>query len=155
MATTIVKRHNGNRELSFGNVFDNIFQNSLNRFVNDTWADESSFVQGNVPVNVRETDKEYQMDVVAPGCKKEDFNINISNNLLTVSFEQKEEKNQQNEDEGWVRNEYKKRSFSRSFSLDDTVDANKISASYTDGILRLVLPKNEKGQKITRNIDIK
>jgi HSP20 family protein len=108
-----------------------------------------------VPVNVRETDKEYQMDVVAPGCKKEDFNINISNNLLTVTFEQKEEKNQQNEDEGWVRNEYKKRSFSRSFSLDDTVDANKISASYTDGILRLVLPKNEKGQKITRNIDIK
>ncbi|HTE09328.1 MAG TPA: Hsp20/alpha crystallin family protein [Chitinophagaceae bacterium] len=152
--TTIAKRQNGNRGLSFGNVFDNIFQNSLQRFVNDDWADEN-FVQDNVPVNIRETDKAYQMDVVAPGCKKEDFNINISNNLLTVSFEQKEEKNQQDEDAGWVRNEYRKRSFSRSFSLDDTVDVNKINASYTDGILHVMLPKNEKAQKITRNIDIK
>jgi len=156
MANTIVKRQNGNQSVGFGDAFDNIFQNSLHRFFNDSyWADENSFVKGNVPVNVRETDKEYQMEVVAPGCKKEDFNINISNNLLTVSFEHKEEKNQQHEDNGWVRNEYHKRSFSRSFSLDDTVDVNKINAMYTDGMLRLHLPKNEKAKKISRNIDIK
>lgn len=153
MTTTIAKRQNGNPSVSFGNVVDNIFQNSLRRFFDDNfWDTDAPLTTGSVPVNVRETEQHYEMDVVAPGCRKEDFKIEINDNLLTVSFNHTEEN--KNAKTGWVRNEYLRRSFSRSFTLDDTVDVNRISASYTDGILQLVLPKNEKAKKISRNITI-
>lgn len=155
MTTTIAKRQNGNPSVSFGNVVDNIFQNSLRRFFDDNfWDVEGSLATGNVPVNVRETDQQYEMDVIAPGCKKEDFNININDNLLTISFNSKQENGSQQKT-GWVRNEFVQRSFSRSFTLDDTVDINNINATYTDGILHLELGKNEKAKKLSRNIEVK
>jgi HSP20 family protein len=155
MTTTIAKRQNGNPSASFGNVVDNIFQNSLRRFFDDNfWDPERQLTSGSVPVNVRETEHQYEMDVIAPGCRKEDFNINISDNMLTVSFEQKQENTSQ-PDDTWVRNEYIQRSFTRSFTLDDTVDAGKISATYTDGILRVALPKSEKAKKLSKQIEIK
>lgn len=157
MTTTIAKKTNstqGNQSVSFGNVVDNLFQNSLRRFFDDNfWETDASLVTGNVPVNVRETEQQYELDVIAPGCRKEDFNVNINDNLLTISFNQKKDKQEQKE--GWVRNEYLQRSFSRTFTLDDTVDVNKIHAIYTDGILRLTLAKNEKAQKPSRDIEIK
>ena len=156
MTNAIAKKQNGNPSVTFGNVVDNIFQNSLDRFFDDNfWDVESQLTSGSVPVNVRETDQQYEMDVIAPGCRKEDFNINISDNLLTISFAHKEQTSEQNEKAGWVRNEYVQRSFSRSFTLDDTVDVDKIRATYTDGILHLSLAKNEKAKKLSRNIEIR
>ena len=155
MTTTIAKRQNGNPSASFGNVVDNIFQNSLRRFFDDNfWDVGGPLTTGGVPVNVRETAQQYEMDVIAPGCKKEDFNIEVKDNLLTVSFNHKEENKEEDKKAGWVRNEYLQRSFSRSFTLDDTVDLNNIQASYTDGILHLELPKNEKAKMISRNITV-
>jgi HSP20 family protein len=156
MTTAVEKRQNGNQPVSFGNVVDNIFQNSLRRFFDDNfWDTERGLTSGTVPVNVRETDTKYEMDVIAPGCRKEDFSIGINDNQLTISFNHKEEKKEKDEKSGWVRNEYMQRSFSRSFMLDDTVDVNKIDASYSDGILKVVLPKNEKSKKLSRNIQVR
>jgi len=156
MATTIAKRQNGNQPVSFGNVVDNIFQNSLRHFFDDNfWGTDTHLTTGSVPVNVRETDQHYEMDVIAPGCKKEDFNLQVHDNVLTISLSHKEENQAQNEKTGWVRNEYMLRSFSRNFTLDDTVDVNKIDAIYSDGILRVKLPKNEKAKKVSRRIEIK
>jgi len=155
MTTTIAKRQNGNPSATFGNVVDNIFQNSLRRFLDDNfWEAESPLTTGTVPVNVRETDQQYEMDVIAPGCKKEDFNISINDNMLTISFNSKIENNS-SQKEGWVRNEYVQRSFSRTFTLDETVDVNRINATYTDGILHLTLAKNEKAKKLSKTIEIK
>ncbi|HKO79260.1 MAG TPA: Hsp20/alpha crystallin family protein, partial [Chitinophagaceae bacterium] len=84
-----------------------------------------------------------------------DFKIGIEDNLLTISFEHKEENREQTGKENWVRNEYLQSSFTRSFTLDETVDANKINATYKDGILHLVLPKNEKSKKLSRTVEIK
>jgi HSP20 family protein len=106
-------------------------------------------------VNVQETDKSYEMDLVAPGLKKEDFKISVNGDMLTVAFEHKEENNQENKEEGWLRREFRMQSFSRSFSLDDSVDMNKIAASYKDGLLHLSLPKKEGAQRINRTIEIK
>jgi HSP20 family protein len=154
MTNTIAKRQNETPSVSFGNVVDNIFQNSLRRFFDDNfWDVEGQLTTGSVPVNVRETDHQYEMDVIAPGCKKEDFNISINDNLLTISFKTKSE-NSNSPKAGWVRNEYVQRSFSRSFTLDDTVDVSKINATYTDGILHLTLAKNEKAKKLSKNIEI-
>ncbi|HMH32795.1 MAG TPA: Hsp20/alpha crystallin family protein [Puia sp.] len=156
MTTTIVKRQNGNTPVSFGNAVDNLFRNSLRGFFDENFRDAAGQLGSvSVPVNVRETDKQYEIDVIAPGCRKEDFNVQIRDNLLTVSFDHEEENKEQDEKEGWVRNEYIQRSFSRSFTLDDTADVNKINASYADGILHLTLPKNEKAKKVSRNIDIR
>ena len=156
MTTAIAKRRNGNSPVSFGNVVDDIFQNSLRHFLdNNFWDTDRSLTVGTAPVNVRETDLQYEMDVIAPGCRKEDFAINVDNNVLTISFNHKDERKDQNEKMGWVRNEYIQKSFTRSFTMDDTVDVNKINASYEDGILHLILPKNEKAQRIVKNIEIK
>ena len=155
MSTTIAKRKNGTPVVSFENVVSDVLQNSFRHFFDDNfWGVSSQPARGAVPLNVRETDQHYEMDVIAPGCKKEDFQINVSDNMLTISYESKLDNSKQ-QDNGWVRNEFVQPSFSRSFTLDDTVDVTNISAAYTDGILRLTLPKNEKSKKLPRNIEVK
>ena len=156
MTNTIAKRQNGNvYGGTFGNVVDNLFQNSLRRFFDDNfWESDTQQRTGTVPVNIRETEQQYEMDVIAPGCRKEDFKINVEDNLLTISMNRVIEKKQGSEKTGWERNEYTQRAFSRSFTLDETVDLNNINAIYTDGILRLTLGKNEKAKKLSKSIAV-
>ena len=159
--TNIMKRENGGARVApnaFGGLIDQIFQDNLGRFFDDTafgFNGNRSLSRNQVPVNVKETDKSYEMDIVAPGLRKEDFKISVSGDMLTVTFEHKEETNQENKDEGWLRKEFRMQSFSRSFSLDDSVDMNKIAASYKDGLLHLSLPKKEGAQRVNRSIEIK
>lgn len=159
MTTSIIKTNNGGSKMparTYSNWIDHLFQDNLNRFFNDDfWGFSGLERQVNVPVNLKETDKTYEMELVAPGLKKEDFKLNVSNDMLTVSFEQKEENTEENKNEGWLRREYQMQSFSRSFNLDDTVDVNKISASYNNGILCLTLPKKENAQKLSKTIEVK
>lgn len=157
MATSMVKRNNGNQPMTFENVVDNVFRNSLSRFFDDDfWGIDRNFSRRQVPVNMRETENSYELEVIAPGRKKEDFKINLDGNMLTISFEHSTEKKQEGKENSWVRNEYSYESFSRSFTLDDTVSADKIEAKYADGVLRLSLPKNEKAKsKATRLIEVK
>ncbi|MGN6440016.1 MAG: Hsp20/alpha crystallin family protein [Agriterribacter sp.] len=150
----IIKKDHA-RPATFGSVVDQIFQNNLSRFFDDdNWGFSSSFHRQNVPVNLRETDKSYEMEVVAPGLKKQDFQLNISGDMLTVSFEHKQENNQQDESGQWIRREYKTQAFSRSFTLDETVDANAIVARYEDGVLHVSIPKKENSKKVSRTINI-
>lgn len=93
-------------------------------------------------VNIRENANQYEMHLVAPGLKKEDFKIDVDKNLLTISFEHKDES--ENTSEKWLRQEFKMRSFKRSFSLNENIDASAISATYQNGILHIGLPKKEK-----------
>jgi len=138
------------------NVVDTIFNNTMRRFFDgNLWDSDTNRNLGTVPVNVRETENQYQVDVIAPGCRKEDFKIQIQVHELIISFNHNEEKKEENEKAGWVRNEFVQRSFSRSFTLDDTVDTEKISAAYTDGILRITLPKNEKAKPVFLSIEVK
>ena len=155
MTNTIQKR-NGSHANELGNVVDNIFNNTLRRFFDgNLWDIEGTMNRGYVPVNVRENDQQYEVDVIAPGCRKENFKVEVHNNELQISFNQDEQKNEQDEKAGWVRNEYMQRSFARHFTLDESVDTGKINASYTDGILRVVLPKNEKAKPRLLSIDVK
>jgi len=159
MKTNIIKRSNGNTRMptrTENNWVDHLFQENLNRFFNDDfWSLGKIDQQANVPVNLRETDQSYEMSLIAPGLRKEDFKLNVTNDLLTVSYEQKEEHNEEKAEEGWLRKEYKMQSFSRSFRLDDSVDVNKITASYDNGVLHLSLPKKENARRISKTIDIK
>jgi HSP20 family protein len=139
-----------------GLMVDSIFNNTLRRFFDgNLWDIEGSANQGSAPVNVRETDHQYELDVIAPGCAKENFKVVVQNNELQISFTQDENKKQGDENAGWVRNEYVQRSFTRHFTLDDTVNTENISATYADGILRLVLPKTEKAKPRQLSIHVK
>ena len=155
MTTNIIKRNGASApSRPATNWVDQLLQDNLNQFFNyDFPGFGTANKLTNVPVNLKETAKTYEMDIMVPGLRKEDLKLQVTNDMLTVSYEQ-ETKNDQQEDE-WVRQEYRMQSFSRSFSLDDTVDVNNIRAAYENGVLRLTLPKKEHAQKISKNIEIK
>ncbi|HEV7330768.1 MAG TPA: Hsp20/alpha crystallin family protein [Flavisolibacter sp.] len=128
---------------------------AFNNLLSDLFPPTSSFYreqQRSVPVNIRETENEYRLEVVAPGWNKEDFKISLENNLLTVSVEKKEETVNQNEK--FVRREYKQSSFKRSFTVDEKINADAISAQYVNGVLTLNLPKKEEVKPATKQITI-
>ena len=155
---TLMRKTNGNGNLpgtSFSGIVDKIFQDNLTRFFDDDfWGYRGLEHNTQVPANIRETGTSYELELVAPGLKKEDFKVNVTGEQLTVSLEHQEENNQENTKEGWVRREYNTRSFTRSFNLGEKVEAGKITAEYTNGILYLTLPKKESAQSLTRAIEI-
>jgi HSP20 family protein len=154
--TTLIRKANTNAPAAnFSEMVDKIFQNNLNRFFADDFSGGHVGARVvNVPLNVKETEKTYELQMVAPGLKKEDFRVNVSDDSLTVSYDHKEEKTEENKNEGWLRKEYSAGSFSRTIKVDDTIDVQNISATYTNGILHVSLPKKENTQKISRNVEI-
>ena len=143
-----------NRPTAFGSVVDELFQNNLNRFFDDrTWGFNGLSTDGRVPVNIRETDTSYEIEVIAPGLKKEDFQLSFTGDTLTVSFEKADEKTT-GDGQKWIRREYRSGAFSRSFTVDSTVDVDKAKARYENGLLTLTLPKKEEAKRISRKIDV-
>jgi HSP20 family protein len=105
-------------------------------------------------VNIRENDNSYEVELMAPGMKKEDFNIELDNELLTISAEIKSENNTQEEGK-FTRREFSYSSFKRTFTLPETVKEEDINAVYQDGILKISLPKKEEAlPKPKRMIEI-
>jgi len=142
------------RPMTFGSVVDELFQNNLNRLFDDrTWGFNGLASDSSVPVNIRETNTSYEVEVIAPGLKKEDFHLSYTGDTLTVSFEKTDEKTTGDEQK-WIRREFRSRSFSRSFTVDSTVDVDKAVARYENGMLTLTLPKKEDAQRISRKIDV-
>lgn len=149
-----IGRKNPGRPTSFGGAIDQLFQENLGRWIDDGMWSVGNLHNRNVPVNIRETDKTYEVEVMAPGLKKEDFQLHFSNNTLTISFDHKEEKTEEGEDNRWLRKEYRQQSFTRSFSIDDTVDVDKATARYDNGVLYLTLPKKEHAQSVSKTINV-
>lgn len=135
---------------TFNNLVDDLFAELPVLFKNDFNNAER---KGFVPVNVKETEKGYELEVVAPGFEKTDFKVNLDQNLLTISAEKKDEL--KNENQKQIRREYSYRSFKRSFTLDEKIDATNIEASYVNGVLRLNLPKKEAVKQSATEIVIK
>jgi HSP20 family protein len=126
------------------------FEGTLNNLVDSFFTElpgilktdfNNSGAKGWVPVNVKETDKAFVLEVVAPGFEKADFKVKLDQNLITISAEKNEEV--KNEADKQIRKEYSYKSFKRSFTIDDKVDATAIEASYVNGVLILNLPKKE------------
>ena len=105
------------------------------RFFDSDWMKHQS-----VPaVNVRETDKGFEIELAAPGLSKKDFQITVENHVLTISSERKEEKEEKGK--AFTRKEFSYSSFSRSFALPENVKEEGINAVYEDGVLKLGLVK--------------
>jgi HSP20 family protein len=95
-------------------------------------------------VNISETNDHFRIEVAAPGMNKEDFKLSVDNDVLTISAEKKEEKNEK--EARYTRKEFSYVSFSRSFNMPETVDAEKIEASYQNGVMAITLPKKEEAK---------
>jgi HSP20 family protein len=105
-------------------------------------------------VNVKETEKNYEIEVAAPGRSKKDFKISAENGVLTISSEQKEEKEEKQKD--YTRREFSYSSFSRSFTLPENANEDEVKANYADGILKLEVAKKVVGQpKTKKSIEVK
>jgi HSP20 family protein len=140
-------RFNNKPAKSFNNLVDDFFYGMPSMLGNEFFPVKSS-----VPVNIRETANDFQMELVAPGFEKDDFKVNLDNNTLTVSAEAKAET--ENKDEKQIRKEYRFQSFSRSFTVDEKIDATNIVAKYTNGVLTLNLPKKVEVKEAAKQITI-
>ena len=133
----LVKRNTDNWLPS---IFDDMFKTD--------WMDGNSGLNRigtSVPaVNIEENEDSFRLQVAAPGKTKKDFNIELDNGVLTISSEEKKEEEKKSGKDGrFTRREFSYSSFKRAFSLPDTVDSEKISASYKEGVLHIDLPKRE------------
>jgi HSP20 family protein len=106
------------------------------RFFDADWLKRMQVVPA---VNVKELDKEFEIEMAAPGLNKKDFKINIENGVMTIFTEKKEEKEEK--EDNFTRREFNYSSFTRSFNLPENINPEKIDARYEDGILRILLTK--------------
>jgi len=148
---TLVRRFN-NQVPDIANVFDNFFGGDF--FDVPAFSTQRSFKPA---VNVMETDDEYTIEVAVPGMRKDDFKVEVNNNVLTISAETEGKREEKSDDKCYSRREFCYSSFSRSFSIPrNEVDEGKIDASYKDGLLKIKLHKREEVKpRPARMIEIK
>lgn len=104
--------------------------------------------------NIVENNDEFRVELSLPGFNKDEFNIEVEKNVLIISAKQKSKK--EDKEERLIREEFRSSSFSRSFVLPDSVDMEKISAQYNDGVLKLSIPKlNKAPEDKIKRIEIK
>jgi HSP20 family protein len=141
--STLVRTHFANPKL-----YNGFFGKEA---MNEFFAPAST---GSVPaVNVIENKEGFRIEVAAPGLQKSDFKLNLEKNQLTISAHQ--EQKEESSNEKYSRREFKYSSFQRTFTLPDSVDGEKIAASYVDGVLKVELPKREEAvEKPLREIEI-
>ena len=104
------------------------------------------------PVNISETKDLFELELNVPGRNKEDFKITVDKNILTVSFDKKEEVKDENKKE--IKKEFSLQSFKRSFTLDEKIVAEDIAAKYENGLLTLSLPKKEEVKAEAKQIAV-
>lgn len=123
-------------------VFDNFFKPWNEWLQPNEWVNRVMTVPS---VNIREQKDDFSVTLAVPGMKKSDFKIELDGNQMMISSEKEE--TTENSEENYSRKEYNYSSFCRSFTLPESVDTGKISATYRDGLLSLLLPKKEEAKK--------
>lgn len=129
-----------------GEMFPTVFEDFFKPW--NEWFDNSGLwgrIMKMPAVNVTDNKDNYLVSVAAPGMKKDDFKIDIEGNMLSISCEKEETKEEK--DKKYTRKEYNFSSFSRSFTLPENVTRQKIEATYEDGVLNVRLPKSEESKK--------
>ena len=134
-----------------------LFDDFFNRDIFDWGMSNFSDTDTTIPrANIKETKDHFEVEVAAPGMNKNDFKIELNGNMLTISSEKADQREQNDEDQKYSRREFSYQSFQRTFNLPkEVVDVDKIEAKYENGLLHLVVPKKEEAkQKPSRLIQI-
>ena len=133
----LMKRNNG------------FFPTLWSGFADDDWfrtPDLMNWGSTTPAVNILETEDGFKVELAVPGMKKEDFTIDLDKDMLTISAEDKFENEEKNAEARYTRREFSYKSFKRSFTLPKTIDGDKITAAYNEGVLEIVLPKKEEAK---------
>ncbi|HWV70918.1 MAG TPA: Hsp20/alpha crystallin family protein [Pseudosphingobacterium sp.] len=104
------------------------------------------------PVNIRDTENKYELQLAVPGYSKDDFKIAIENSMITISAENKSEEKE--EKENYTRHEFRCEEFTRMFSLPDNVKEDDIKAKYVDGLLTIELKKSSKAPANKKTVQV-
>ena len=142
---TLIKWKGNNDVLpsTFSNWMDDFFSGAdLNKGISTTRPS----------VNVKETDNSFVLEVAAPGFDKGDFNVEVENDILTISAKQENKKEE--EEKGYTRREFSYSSSSRSFTLPESVNPEDIKGVYKNGILNVELPKKPEAAKVRKSVKI-
>lgn len=145
---TLVKFNHEKKNNSLLPGFNDIFESVLG----DRFFSENQRMGSLPPVNIMESNEGYHIELAAPGLRKEDFKINVERDQLSISAETSTEN--KTEDRRYNRREFKYSSFVRAFTLPDSADAERIQASYNEGVLMINLPKKEEAKAISRMIEV-
>lgn len=124
----------------------------MNPIFDNNWLQQWPEVNWSPAVNVSENDKSFEIELAAPGIKKEEFKVDVKDGVMTISCATKKEEEEKKKN--YTRREFSSRSFSRAFTLPDNVDQKNVSAKYTDGVLHVTLKKAEKAVPAGRNVEI-
>ena len=146
---TFVKLNNKPTEKNFNSLIEDLWKGIPSTINNEF---NSLFHKESVPVNIQETKDAYVLEVVAPGWDKNDIKVSLDDKILSISAEKKNEVNDENS--SYVRREYTSRSFKRSFTVDEKIDASNIQAKYENGVLTLNLPKMPEVKASSKEISI-
>lgn len=106
-------------------------------------------------VNISEDEQAFTIEVVAPGFQKEAFKVHVEDNVLSIGAETRQQEESSGVGKRYSRREYSYSSFTRSFQLPENIKAEEISAAYTDGVLRLQIPKEPQPLKTSKQIEIR
>ena len=129
----------------FPTMFDDFFNNGFMPRANSTAP----------AVNVKETDKEYTMELAAPGIKKEYCRVGINDEgYLTIAIENKQEHKHEDKNHHYLRREFSYSNYEQNYTLPDDVEKDNISAKVEDGILTITMPKTAQKEKVTKSIEI-
>ena len=128
----------------FNDIFENFFNDSM---FNDRMISR-------VPAaNISESAEEYHIELAAPGLKKDQFKLRVDDQVLSIAVEQQQENSENNR--RYNKREFSYTSFVRSFTLPESADDARISAEYSDGVLKIDVPKKEEAKSVSRQIEIK
>ncbi len=130
----------------------NLFNNDLENFGLSNFSSTNTTLPS---VNIKENPEGFEVEVAAPGFDKNDFIIELNGDVLTISSE-KQIENETKDDERFTKREFSYQSFTRSFTLPDVVESDKITAKYDNGILQILIPKKEEAKpKPVKQIAVK
>jgi len=130
-------------------VFNRRFSDIMDEFFNDAVATRKNTFAPSIDIS--ETDKQFIVDVEVPGINKKDIELNLENNMLTISGERSFNKEEEGKQYHRVESHYG--TFNRSFRLPENVDSDSIKATYNNGILNITVDKSE--EKLKKQIEIK
>ncbi|QFZ54093.1 Hsp20/alpha crystallin family protein [Oceanihabitans sp. IOP_32] len=145
----LAKTNSNSNFPSLSNWLDDVFNRDLPSVLTSNFNTGITLPK----VNIKETTDAFEVEMAVPGLKKSDFKLDVDNDVLSISTEITEEKEDKNDH--YTRREFGYSSFKRSFTLPESVDDDKIEAHYKEGILSVILPKKEEAkQKSARRIEI-
>jgi HSP20 family protein len=132
-------------------VFDRFFENDLFNWSNRNYSNTNTTLPS---VNIKENSESFEVEMAAPGFAKSEFKIELNHDLLTISSDKETEK-ETREGQEFTQREFSYQSFSRSFTLPNSADSEKIKAKYENGILKVIIPKKEEAKpKPARQISV-